>query len=110
MNCSPVSFVRYVSESLKIRRAFLHESCEWLGLVGALNPCPIYLLPWQTPDFFDLAKSYKQLFIIFINGCSFRYAEKLDEVSMGTVKYDKRIRAVRPAPMLAEVTQFFGFW
>ena len=29
---------------------------------------------------------------------------------MGTMKYEKRIRGVRPAPMLAEVTQVFGPW
>src|ERR1700674_2331707 len=66
------------------------------------------LLLRQAPDFFDFAKSCKHLFIFLVGGCSFRYPDKLDEVSVGTVKYDKGIRAGLPAPMLAEVMQLFG--
>src|SRR6266446_711047 len=68
------------------------------------------LLLWQTPGFFDFAKSCKHLFILFIDGVSLRYAEKLDEVSMWTVEYDKRRRAVRPPPMIVVVTEIFGVW
>src|SRR5260370_39842001 len=64
----------------------------------------------QTPYVFDLAKACKHLFILFVNGVSFRHTAKLDHVSMGAMKYEKRIRSVRPAPMLAEVTQLFGIW
>ncbi len=67
-----------------------------------------YPLLRQAPDFFDFAKSCKHLFIFFVDGCSFRYPDKLDEVSVGTVKYDKGTRAGLPAPMLAEIMQLFG--
>src|SRR6266852_4972871 len=70
-----------------------------------VNSCPLLR---QAPDFFDLAKSCKHLFIFLVDGCSFRYSDKLHEVSVGTVKYDKGIRAGLPAPMLAEVMQLFG--
>src|SRR5467141_5468454 len=67
-----------------------------------------YPLLRQAPDFFDFAKSCKHLFIFLVDARSFRYPHKLDEVSVGTVKYDKGIRAGLPAPMLAEVMQLFG--
>src|SRR6266404_8345245 len=70
-----------------------------------VNSCPLLR---QAPDFFDLAKSSKHLFIFLVDGRSFRYPDKLDEVSVGTVKYDKGIRAGLSAPMLAEVMQLFG--
>src|SRR5882762_4866287 len=92
MNCSPISFVRY------------------LGMIGAINPCRIELLARQTPRFFDLAKLRQHPFILLINSIPFRHPEKLDHVSMRAVKYDKRRRTVRPPTVLAEVTQFFGFW
>src|SRR6266851_5648904 len=75
------------------------------GASRRVNSCPLLR---QAPDFFDLAKSCKHLFISLVDGCSFRYPDKLDEVSVGTVKYDKGIRAGLPAPMLAEVMQLFG--
>lgn len=65
---------------------------------------PIDLLVWQAPDTFDLAKPGKHVSILFIKGVSFADAEKLDEVPVGTMQYNKRIRAVRPSTMLAEVT------
>lgn len=67
------------------------------------------VLLWQTPGIFDLAQPRQHLFILFINRCSFRHADKLDQVSVGTVKYYKRIRATLPAPMLAEGMQVFRF-
>ena len=48
---------------------------------------------WQTPHLFNFAKSCKHLFILFINSCPFRDFKRLDEVSMGAVKYNKRIHA-----------------
>src|SRR6266851_4024938 len=65
---------------------------------------------WQTPRFFDLAEPHKHPIIFLGNRIPFRYTAKLDHVSMGAMKYEKRIRSVRPAPMLAEVTQLFGIW
>src|SRR6266851_5300900 len=73
-------------------------------------PCRIDLLVWQTPRFFDLAKPHKHPFIFLGNSIPFRYTAKLDHVSMGAMKYEKRIWSVRQAPMLAEVTQLFGIW
>src|SRR6266478_2085133 len=78
------------------------------GMAGSgryLNSCPLLR---QAPDFLDLAKSSKHLFILLVDGRSFRYADKLDEVSVGTVKDDKGIRAGLPAPMLAEIMKLFG--
>src|SRR6267154_1427071 len=78
------------------------------GMAGSgryLNSCPLLR---QAPDFLDLAKSSKHLFILLVDSRSFRCAEKLDEVSVGTVKDDKGIRAGLPAPMLAEIMKLFG--
>lgn len=51
------------------------------------------LLFCQTPHFFDFAKFCKHLFVLFINGCSFRQAESLVHVPMGAGQYDKRLHA-----------------
>ena len=48
---------------------------------------------WQTPHLFDFAKSCKHLFVLFINSCSFRQVDRLDEVSMGAGHYNKGIHA-----------------
>src|ERR1700688_2463665 len=70
-----------------------------------VNSCPLLR---QAPDFLDLAKPPKHLFIFLVDVRSFRYPDKLHEVSVSAVKYDKGIRAGLPAPVLAEVTQLFG--
>src|SRR6266446_931364 len=104
-------FCHKVSEfKLRTRRPILNSTHASGRRNRRAIPARFDLLLWQTPGFFDFAKSCKHLFILFIDGVSLRYAEELDEVSMGTVEYDKRRRAVRPPPMLAVVTEFFGFW
>src|SRR6202030_256493 len=75
------------------------------GLGRYVNSCPLLR---QAPDFLDLAKSSKHLFIFLVDCRSLRYSDKLYEVCVGTVKYDKGIRAGVPAPVLAEVMQLFG--
>src|SRR5580692_5043186 len=67
-------------------------------------------LLWQTPLVFDLAKPCKHSFVFFANSIPFRYAAKLDHVSMRAMQYEKRVRRIRPAPMLAEVKQLLGRW
>src|SRR5580704_14885450 len=62
----------------------------------------------QAPSFLDLAKPPEHLFIFLVDGRSFRYPDKLHEVSVSAVEYDKGIRAGLPAPVLAEVMQLFG--
>jgi hypothetical protein len=75
--------------------------------IGSFNPFQVDRLFWQTPGLFDFAKLRKHPFILFMYGVSFRYAEKLDEIPMGTVKYDERRGTIRPTPVLAVVTEFF---
>src|SRR5215472_8702727 len=67
-------------------------------------------LLWQIPRLFDLAKPCKHSFVFLRDGIPFRYAAKLDHVSMGAMQYEKRIRRIRPAPMLAEVMELLGCW
>jgi hypothetical protein len=83
--------------------------------VSGLRSCPRFRalltrLFWQTPLLLDFAKASKHLFILFRDGGRFRDAEHLDDVPVRAMKYDKRIGAVPPAPVLHEVTQFFWRW
>src|SRR5712691_2332433 len=73
-------------------------------------PAVFGVLMWQTPRFFDLAELCKHPFILFSDRISFLCAAKLDHISMRTMKDEKRIRGVRPAPMLHVVSELFGSW
>src|SRR6267143_1423480 len=68
------------------------------------------VLMWQTPRFFDLAELCKHPFVLFSDRISFLCAAKLDHISMRTMKDEKRIRGVRPAPMLHVVSELLGSW
>src|SRR5215470_15404424 len=68
------------------------------------------VLLWQTPGFFDFANSCDHPFILFVYGVSFRYPEKLNEVSMGTMEDDERRGAFLPPPVFAVVTELFCAW
>src|SRR5690349_19835003 len=65
---------------------------------------------WQAPLLLDAAKAFKHSLVLFVDSVSFRYTEKLNHVSVGAMKYHKRIRVIPPMPMLAEITHFFGCW
>src|SRR5437870_12876678 len=64
----------------------------------------------QTPRFFDLAELCKHPFVLFSDRISFLCAAKLDHISMRTMKDEKRIRGVGPAPMLHVVSELRGSW
>jgi len=85
---------------LEVAFSFSYPLCRYCAGQRAILARPVLL--WQAPGFLGLAKSRKHLLVLFINGRSFRYADKLDEVSMGTMKDHKWIRAFRPTPMLAQ--------
>src|SRR6516165_9993590 len=68
-----------------------HES--HLSYLLSVSPPVLPLLFWQTPERVDFAKSCKHLFVLFVNCCSFCEAERLDDVSMVAVHYDKRKHA-----------------
>src|SRR5438874_12365171 len=74
------------------------------------NASRIWRLMWQTPRFFDLAEPCKHPFVLFGDRISFLCAAKLNHISMRTMKDEKRIRGVRPAPMLHELGELLGSW
>src|SRR6266481_5774438 len=94
----------------RARIAFGVSAWSFSREVGVSYPRSFDLLVWQAPHFFDLAELRKHPLVFFSNRLSLRRADKLDEVPMGTVKYDKGIWSVRPVPMLAVVMQLFGRW
>jgi hypothetical protein len=65
---------------------------------------------WQAPLLLNPAKAFKHPFVLFVDSVSFRYTEKLNQVSVGAMKYHKRIRVISPMPMLAEIPHFVGCW
>src|SRR5256885_7626007 len=83
---------------------------SWLR-IGATKCQPyIWRLMWQTPRFFYLAQPCKHPFVLFGDRISFLCAAKLNHISMRTMKDEKRIRGVRPAPMLHVVSELLGSW
>src|SRR5258707_1725948 len=74
------------------------------------NASRIWRLMWQTPRFFYLAEPCKHPFVLFGDRISFRCAAKLNHISMRTMKDEKRVSGVRPAPLLHVVSELLGSW
>src|SRR5256884_3189921 len=81
-----------------------------INVSRATMPGIFGVLMWQTHRFFDLAELCKHPFILLSDRVSFLCAAKLDHISMRTMKDEKRIRGVRPAPMLHVVSELLGSW